>query len=352
MTRQTRRRFAALAATMLIGAAPAARGADPIQLEFGNWLASTSPQSKNSFEPWKAMVEQKTGGRVKVNLHHGGVLGGSRAVLNDVRGGVYHVGLLVDAYYYDTPLFKLLIGELPFALPGPTIGTKVMNEFLDKHARDVFDELKVRNMGVFVSDAYVMFSTKPIRTLDDLKGKKMRAAGKAWVQIARDWGAVPVPMQPEEAYTALERGTIDVMQYSPTGALGWKYYEPAPYVIKVEAPIIVGGLIMNKAFYEKLPDDLKKMFDGELNPALAKMVAENYEKGSNEALEKMSQAFKASGKGEVITLSPQEKVKFVARTEPEWGAWVKEANKRGYPGDAMMADFKAILKRNGLTPPF
>ena len=352
MTSIIRRRCAALAAAALIGLPSAAHAADPIQLEFGNWLASTSPQSRNSFEPWKAMVERRTGGRVKVNLHHGGVLGSSRAVLNDVRGGVYHVGLLVDAYYYDTPLFKLLIGELPFALPGPTVATKVMNEFLDKHAKDVFDELKVRNMGVFVSDAYVMFSTKPIRTLEDMKGKKLRAAGKAWVQIAKHWGAVPVPMQPEEAYTALERGTIDVMQYSPTGALGWKYYEPAPYVIKTEAPIIVGGLIMNKAFYDKLPDDLKKMFDEELNLALAKMVVENYEKGASEALDKMSQAFKASGRGEVITLSREELAKFVARTEPEWAAWVKEANRRGYPGDAMMADFKVIMKKNGLTPAF
>ena len=123
-------------------------------------------------------------------------------------------------------------------------------------------------------------------------------------------------------------------------------------MIKTEAPIIVGGLIMNKAFYDKLPDDLKKMFDEELNLALAKMVVENYEKGASEALDKMSQAFKASGRGEVITLSREELAKFVARTEPEWAAWVKEANRRGYPGDAMMADFKVIMKKNGLTPAF
>ncbi|WP_418319818.1 TRAP transporter substrate-binding protein [Piscinibacter sakaiensis] len=350
---KTRRQLFALAASsLLICAAPAVRAADPIQLEFGNWLPSTSAQSKNSFEPWKALVEERTGGRVKVNLYHGGVLGSSRAVLNDVKGGVYHVGLLVDAYYYETPLFKFLIGELPFALPEPVVATKVMNEFVDKYGNEVFDQLKVKNMGVFVSDAYVMFSTKPIRGLADLKGKKLRAPGKAWVQIAKDWGAVPVPMQPEEMYTALERGTLDVAQYSPTGAMGWKYYEPAPYVTKVEAPIIIGGLIMNQTFYNKLPDDLKKMFDNELNPALMKMVVAGYAQGAADALEKMSQVFKASGRGEVITLSPEEKAKFVGRTEPEWAAWVQEANKRGYPGEAMMADFKAILKKNGLTSPF
>jgi TRAP-type C4-dicarboxylate transport system substrate-binding protein len=347
-----RRHLLTLSAALLMGNAPMARAADPIQLEFGNWLASTSPQSKYSFEPWKTMVEEKTGGRVKVNLYHGGVLGTSRAVLSDVKGGAYHVGLLVDAYYYDTPLFKFLIGELPFALPDGVVGTKVMNEFIAKYGKDTFTELNVKNMGVFVSDAYVMFSRTPIRSIEDLKGKKLRAAGKAWVQVAKDWGAVPVPIQPEEMYTALERGTLDVAQYSPTGAMGWKYYEPAPYVIKMEAPIIIGNLIMNKAFYDKLPDDLKKMFDEVLNPALTKMIVDNYAKGASEALNRMAEIFKAKGKGEVITLAPQERAKFIARTEPEWAAWVKEANRRGYPGEAMMADFKAIMKKHGLTPPF
>ncbi len=344
--------FAALATALILGTAPGSWAAEPIQLEFGNWLPSTHPQSVGSLEPWKKLVEEKTQGRVKVNLYHGGVLGTSRAVLNDVKGGVYHVGLLVAAYYYDTPLFKLLIGELPFALPGPVVGTRVMNEFIEKHGQDAFDKLNVKNVGVFVSDAYVMFGAKPIRRMEDLKGVKLRAAGKAWVQIAKDWGAVPTPMQPEEAYTALERGTLDVMQYSPTGSLGWRYFEPAPYVTKLEAPIIVGGLIMNKAFYDKLPADLKKSFDEELNPALIKMMVNVYEKGASEALEKMSQSFKAKGKGEVIALSPAEKAKFVKPTEPEWTAWVKEANKRGYPGELMMADFKAILKKHGLAPPF
>ena len=352
MLRAATRIFAGLAVALILGVVPAARAADPIQLEFGNWLPSTHPQAVNSLEPWKKLVEEKTQGRVKVNLYHAGVLGTSRAVLNDVKGGVYHVGLMVAAYYYDTPLFKLTIGELPFALTGPVIGSRIMSEFVAKHGKDVFDQLNIKNMGIFASDAYAMYSTAPIRKIEDLKGMKLRAVGKAWVQIAKDWGAVPTPMQPEEAYTALERGTLNVMQYSPTGAMSWKYYEPASYVTRLDSPIVIAGLIMNKAFYDKLPADLKKLFDEELSPALANMMVSVYEKGANQAFDRMKEIFKAKGKGEVITLSAEERVKFIKPTEPEWAAWVKEANKRGYPGEAMMADFKAILKKNGLAPPF
>ncbi len=344
--------FAALMTALILGAPAGAWAAEPIQLDLGNWAPSTHHIAVNAFEPWKKMVEEKTKGRVKVNVHHGGVLGTSRAVLDDIKGGTYQIGLMVSSYYYDTPLFKLTIGELPFAITGPAVGFKVMAEFIEKHGKDVFEKLNIKNMGVFASEPYVMFSTKPIRRIEDLKGMKLRAAGKAWVPIVKDWGAVPTPMQPEEAYTALERGTLDVMQYGPASAMGFKYYEPASYVTQLNAPTVIGGMIMNKTFYDKLPADLKKLFDEELNPALMNMLTNSYEKGTQEALAKMREAFKARGKGEVIALSPEERAKFVKPTESEWAAWVKEANKRGYPGEAMMADFKAILKKHGLAPPF
>ena len=344
--------FAALVTALILGAVPGVRAAEPIQLDLGNWTPSTHHLAVNAFEPWKKIVEQKTQGRVKVNVHHGGVLGTSKATLNDVKGGVYHVGLMVSGYYYDTPLFKLTIGELPFAINSSAVGAKVMTEFVDKHAKDVFDKLSIKNMGVFATDGYVMMSTKPIRRMEDLKGMKLRAAGKAWVQIGKDWGAVPTPMTTEEAYTALERGTLDVMQISPTSGMGYKYHEVAPYVTQLGAPTVVGGMIMNKTFYDKLPADLKKLFDEELNPALVNLITGSYDRGADGSYEKMKEIFKAKGKGEVIALSPEEKAKFVKPTEPEWAAWVKEANKRGYPGDAMMADFKAIMKKNGLVLPF
>lgn len=343
--------LAVMISTALFAAASIPAGAaEPIQLEFGNWLPSTHPQSVNSFEPWKKLVEEKTKGRIKVNLYHGGTLGTSRAVLNDVKGGVYHLGLMVSAYYFDTPIFKVTIGELPFALPGPIVGSKILAEWTQKHANDIWDKIGVKSLGVFCTDAYNLFSTKPIRRFEDMKGVKLRAAGKAWVQVAKDWGAVPTPMQPEEAYTALERGTLTAMHYSPAGALGWKYFEPAPYLIRIDSPVVVGGLLLNKAFYDKLPPDLKKMFDEELGPALSNMMIQIYDKVGRDAIDHIANAVK--GKGEIITLSAEERAKFIKVTQPEWDNWVKEANKRGFQGDVMMADFKAIMRKHGVTPPF
>ncbi|NYT61674.1 TRAP transporter substrate-binding protein DctP [Alcaligenaceae bacterium] len=340
------------ASVLWLGAASTAHAQEPIQLELSNWLTSAAAISVGAMEPWKKLVEEKTNGRVKVNLYHGGVLGTSKTVLEDVKGGVYHVGMAVPAFYYDTDYFKLLVGELPFAFSGAATGSKVMAEFVEKHGKDVYDKLGVKNVAIVVSDPYIMLATKPIRKLEDLKGERVRVVGKAWVPIAKNWGAVPTPMQVENAYTSLERGTLTVMQYSPSGAAGWKLFEAAPYVTAVNSPAVVLNMVMNKAFYEKLPADLKTMFDEELNPAFQQLIAQTYERGAPEALKKMEEHFKEKGKGEVIHLSPDERAKFVVSTKPAWDAWIDEANKRNMSGDALMADFKEILKNNGISTPF
>ncbi|WP_418319819.1 TRAP transporter substrate-binding protein DctP [Piscinibacter sakaiensis] len=339
-------------AALLALAGGAASAVEPIRLDLGNFLPSTHHLNVNAYEPWKKMVEEKTQNRVKVNLHHGGVLGGSRAVIDDVKGGVYQVGLMIAGYYYDTPLFKLTIGELPFAISGPKVGAKVMTEFTDKYAADAFEKIGVKNMGVFTSDPYVLMSSKPIRNFADMHNKKVRVPGKAWVQISKDWGAVPLPMKLEEVYSALERGTLDVLLTTPGSAMGYKFYETAPYVTQLTAPVVVGGMIMNKSFYDALPADLKKQFDQELNPALLQMITNTYDQTTEEAYAKMRETFKAKGQGEIIALSSEERLKFVRPTAPAWTDWVEEANKRGYPGEEMMGAFKTTMKKHGLTSPF
>ncbi len=111
-------------------------------------------------------------------------------------------------------------------------------------------------------------------------------------------------------------------------------------------------MVMNQSFFDKLPKDLQKLFDEELNPLLIKMLVDTYAKGEKQALEKMAEYFKAKGKGEIIDPTPVQMAGFVKPAQAEWEAWVKEADKRGLPGEAMMADFKKILRSNGVEIPF
>lgn len=84
-------------------------------MDINNWQPSTHHYAYNAWEPWKKMVEEKTNGRVKVNIYHGSALGKSSSVYQDIKGGLYDVSLLVTNYFYDTPFF--LIQSVVYLLP-------------------------------------------------------------------------------------------------------------------------------------------------------------------------------------------------------------------------------------------
>jgi TRAP-type transport system periplasmic protein len=324
------------------------------ELDVNNPLPSTHHLAGNAFEPWKKLVEEKTEGRVIVNLYHGGTLGQTGTALEDVSGGISDVSYLTPSYYYDSRVFPWTIGSLPFSVPtqDPALTlSKVLSEFAPKYWRpeEIFQDLVY--MGIQSTDPYVMISTKPIKKAEDLQNLKIRVPGKGWEKLIVSWGGTPVSVTNEEMYEALERGTIDVGIYTAVGSVGNKYYEVAPYIVKnVQLYLTPMVSIMNRDFYDSLPDDLKKIFDEELNPALAELITQSYVKESDQAWEDLAAG--VEGKGEIIELPEKEVQKLRAGAKDQWDVWVKDANKFGYPGEKMLDEFKIMLEENGVELPF
>jgi TRAP-type transport system periplasmic protein len=320
-----------------------------IEMNVSNFNPSTHHYAYNVYEPWKKLVEEKSDGRIKVNLYHGGTLGKSSTVLEDVGGGLADVGLVVSTYYYDTKFFPYTIGNLPFAVPDSAKGAKVMTKFGEKYAKDAFEDVHYLG-GVTTTDAYDLFATKPVKNIKDVKGLKMRVQGKGDTQVVENWGAVPVSLPLEEFYEALEKGTLDTGFYTPIGAVGNKYYEAGPYITKMGITVTPLIPVMNNDFYEKLPDDLKKMFDEEFGPRLSELFTESYTKEVDNAYKELEKQVK--GKGEFITPSAGDLSGFKKSSKSVWDDWVKDADKMGYPGEEMMKEFKKLLKEEGVELPF
>lgn len=318
-------------------------------MNVSNFNPSTHHYAYNVLDPWKKLVEEKSEGRIKVNLYHGGTLGKSSSVVEDVGGGLADVGLAVATYYYDTEFFPYTIGNLPFAFPDSASASKVLTAFGEKYAMDAYED--VHYLGYATStDAYDLFSTKPIKSVKDLKGLKMRVQGKGDTEVVKNWGAVPVSLPLEEFYEAMQKGTLDTGFYTPIGAVGNKYYEVGPYITQMGITVTPLIPIMNNDFYDKLPDDLKKLFDEEFGPRLGELFTESYTKELETAYEKLKS--EVDGKGEFITLSPEEMKEFRGSAKSVWEDWVKDANDMGYPGEEMMAEFKKMLEAEGLELPF
>lgn len=169
------------------------------------------------YEPWKKYVEEKTNGRVKVNIYHGGTLGGSGSVYQDVKGGIYEVGLVVANYFYDMDFFPYTVGSLPFAFTSSESTHDVLGEFAAKYTKDKLTDIVV--MDATSPDAYDIFANKPIRSVDDLKKLKMRVNGKSEPAFVESLGGVPVSLVTEGIYEGLEKKTIDIMIHYSNGDL-------------------------------------------------------------------------------------------------------------------------------------
>ena len=136
------------------------------ELNVSNFQPSTHHYVYNVFDPWKELVEEKTDGRVKVNLYHGGTLGKSNSILEDISGGIAELGVVISTYYYDSDFFPYTIGNLPFAFPDSVVGSEIMTKFGEKYAVDSFKDEVHYLGGSYVTDPYNLFSTKPIRKIE------------------------------------------------------------------------------------------------------------------------------------------------------------------------------------------
>ncbi|WP_326646956.1 TRAP transporter substrate-binding protein DctP [Streptosporangium sp. NBC_01755] len=322
---------------------------ETITIKLATPTAGSHHWSKNALLPWQKLVEEKTNGRVKVQLYEGGTLGTFNSVLTDLQGGLYDVGMVVPSYFMNSKMYPLSILTLAFAYPDPATGGKIGAEFFQKNA----DKVKidgVRNLGVAVSDSYVFFSTKPIKTLTDIKGMKIRAQGAADAEIVKAWGGVPVNVPVQESYEALQKGVVEVSPYSSVGALGLKIHEVAPYLLDTKAWGTVTVPAMSEKFHASLPDDLKKVFDQELGPKLAELMQQSYIKEEDAARQQLPELLKKNG-GDWLSVSSADLAQFKAGSQSQWDVWIKDANSKGYDGQGLVRSYLELMSAAGAEPP-
>ncbi|WP_077212421.1 TRAP transporter substrate-binding protein DctP [Bacillus dakarensis] len=321
-----------------------------IELDLNTWLPSTHHNISLAYEPWAKIVDEKTNGRVKINILTGGALGGSGTHLEDLQGGLYDITHGTIGYYPDTDLFKLTVFDLPFAFENTRDASDAITKYFELHGTgDWPDKVTVSKKGV-TTDPYVLFSTKEIRTVEDLKGMKIRVASDVWNEVLKSLGATPVFMPNDELYAALDRGVVDAATYSPIGAQGLKLYEPAPYILNFPLQTIGLDPMIRTGALEEMSEDLRELFVEELLPELSELLIQDVEKLLPEIWNEYEQLIE--GRGEIITWSEEEKNKFKRAAETAWDMWVETANQKGYDGDQIMEEFKQIRKDLGLQPVF
>jgi TRAP-type transport system periplasmic protein len=319
-----------------------------VTLNLNNVASPTSTIVTDTLEPWKKLVEEKSDGRIKVNLNHSASLGAPTSVLQDVEGGLYEIGLLLPHYFYDSSVYPITITNLPFALShvNLTDTNEIMQEFSEKYYQDTWKN--VVPLTIFTAPDSVMVSKVPIKSIDDFDKLKTRTQGSHDSHLAKTWGGSPVALPLTEIYSGLQTGLIDLtINTAVSDASDLKLYEVADYAVKFKFNRVPMSFIMNKAALDSMPADLKELFEKELIPAFQELSTKTQDKRQEESYKKLGENYK-----EVIEIPEAEYKKLSGAGEKLWTDWVKDANSRGYDGEKMMKDFKEMIKSRGYSIPF
>lgn len=320
-----------------------------IELVVNSWFPSNADVPNNVWKPWEKYVEEKTDGRVKVTVHYNGALAASNEVMEGVKSGLFDVGDTIALYYEDSQLFPLTIGELPFAAGGdPDKAAAIMQEFSAEYEDQIWDGMV--KVGVGSPPPNYPFSTKPINNLDFMKGKTARASTELEALFVKSIGGTPTQVSFEELYNSLDKGMIETFFSTKDVFAAMQLADVAPNYLDQPVKIAVGTALMNKDFFDLLPEDLQKLFAEDLNPKWQELFKENARKvmSRNDEVAKMA---KEAG-GSVTKFSEKELLEFQKQAVPVWNQWVKNANKKGYPGDEMLKRYIEISKKHGVDLEF
>ncbi|MBN2706379.1 MAG: TRAP transporter substrate-binding protein [Deltaproteobacteria bacterium] len=321
--------------SILIGAG--AFAADkPIRLSYSIFFPPTHAQCKAG-EAWAKEVEKRSNGQVEITVYPGGTLTKAPQVYDGVVNGISDIGM--SCFAYTRGRFPLLEGlDLPNGYPdGSTatrIATAITTEFNPKEVQDTH-VLYVHAHGPGVLHT----KDKPVTTLAELKGLKIRSTGLS-AKIIQTLGAVPVAMPQGDTYEALQKGTVDGT-IGPIEVLkGWKQGE----VIKYSTDIPKIGyttsmfVVMNKSKWEQLPVDLKKIF----NDVSAEWVA--VQGRAWDEADAAGRAYTLERGNQVLGLSPEQSQLWENQVKPIIDDYIKKTTTLGLPGDKVAARIKELLQ--------
>jgi len=298
-----------------------AASAYSIKMKYSNYFPVTHPYSVLG-KQFCDEVKKRTEGKIEIDYYPGGILSSATAMFDGVVNRVSDIGLSSLLYAKGRfPVTEIL--NLPVGYMNGYVGTHVMQEFYEKFKPKEW--AKVHMLHLFSTGQTVIGTTKkPVRTLEDLKGLKIRGTGRM-ADIVNALGGTAVGVLMADTYDGLMRGVIDGTFDAMEPYKAWKLGEVLKYCTQSQRVGMAATMyvVMNKEVWYSLPDDAKKV----LNEVSAEWM-DKYATTSKELDEAGKDYFEKQG-GEIIHLSDSEMNRWRKAIQPVFEKSFKELEGRG-----------------------
>jgi TRAP-type C4-dicarboxylate transport system substrate-binding protein len=319
-----------------------------VTLKFHTFMAPLSNVWLNMHKAWMDKVTKDSGGRIKFEAYPAMQLGGTPVQLYDqAKDGVVDIVWTLPGNTAGR-FPRVEVFELPFMMSNAEATSKAYWEYVQTMAADEFKDVQVLALQVH-GPGVIHTADKPVKSVADMKGQKLRAPTRQVTKLLGILGATPVGMPLPSIPDALSKGTISgcVIPWEVVPSV--KVHELTKFHAEFDP---AGGALytttfvmaMNKAKYNSLPADLKKVIDA--NSGLE----------TSGWLGRTQQAGDAAGRkaatdhsNTVFTVSAAEAQEFRRKSRSIEVEWVEDMNKKGFDGKKLLETARSLIEKHTKT---
>ncbi len=292
--------FLGLAALTLSATAPAE---EPIVIKFSHVVATDTPKGKAA-EYFAKLAQERTKGRVKVDVYANSTLYKDKEEMEALQIGAVQMLAPSLAKFGPLGVKEFEAFDLPYIFDDYDQLHKVNEGPVGKSVLQKLEPKGILGLAFWDNGFKVMSANKPLKEPRDFRGLKMRVqSSKVLEAQMRALGASPQTMAFSEVYQALQTGVVDGTENPPSNLYTQKMYEVQKNVTVSDHGYLGYAVIVNKAFWEGLPADVRSALEGAIKDA-TKYANDIAKKENDDSLAKV----KESGKSEILVLTPEQKL--------------------------------------------
>lgn len=297
-----------------------------------------------SLQPWADKVKAESGGRIEVELYPAMQLGGKPSDLVDqVKDGVVDLTWTLLGYtpgrYPKSEAF-----ELPFVATNAEATSVAFYDYYEKHMKDELKDFHVLTVHTHGPGILHTIASKPITSLESMKGVKLRGTSKVINQMLEAMGATPIGMPVTAVPESLSKSVIDgtVVPWEVTPSIKIAELAPNHTSFSGKHGLYTATFLfaMNKDSYNALPDDLKKVIDNNSGRELARQFGRMMDEG-----DARGKAIAEKAGNKLIVLDDAETARWKKAGEPVTANWIQDMDKRGLDGTTLYKDAVALVEK-------
>ncbi len=309
----------ALAALLL--AAPLAKAADPIVIKFSHVVAENTPKGQMA-NKFRDLVDQRLGGKVKVEVFPNSQLYGDNKVLEAMLLGDVHLAA-PSLSKFGKYTKKLQIFDLPFLFKDIDAVDRFQKSPAGKSLLKSMERRGLIGLGYLHNGTKQLSASKPLRVPGDAAGLKFRIqASHVLAAQFEAINATPLKKPFSEVFTLLQTKAIDGQENTWSNIYSKKFFEVQEYITESNHGVIDYLIVTSTEFWKSLPSDVRAQIQEAMDEAVAF--------GNQVALQKAindKKRIAESGRSKILQLTDAERQEWIKAMRPVWSKFEDEVGK-------------------------